>query len=659
MTAGPPSLNRALRWTAFVAGYLVLAYLLLRPILRTDVIADDFEAPFAQLQMGATNLVKTVSYGWQISSADPARRFGWVAGAVANWLWIWISKTLDISVLDAFSLIRFVCLVACAAAAATLWWLSARSYYRPVRWSTALLLTSVALFGTLQLHGMWSNDPVESYPLAGYAAAALGFGLLVLVVWAAQQPSLLRFALLAIVGVLCVSYYEFNLGATLGGAIILAATAWPHRRQLWALALPVAGALTLLVAPMLWLLANGAQNPGGGYSGRAVQVSGAFHSIVIGLVSSLPGAAWALSNTMLEGHWGLTAAAVVTAVLAVLAAAAWLKWWGRNPVVLAPATGQRSNLMLAAIAAAVAVYAVFAIGLEGATVKVEQQASTIGYVYTAYAVGSTAVALLLAVLVWVVVTHRRRSRRWLAATLVLAACAVALVAVQGSLNSHLQTTLNVNSAQNQTLDSAFAAGVPEGTRCDALRGWVAHIAPLYYRSAVVRGAEVGYRSLYGSLFCPEMVAPADGFSPEFGPWSYPQWWLEEPTGTIDLRTPNCAQGCRRTLYLRAGGWSVGHELTLTIGGRTVVRLNVPDHFETFAVPVKLTGTYSSLRVAASGPGVSQASVHAGPGTTPLWIDFKSFRLRHPSFKKVVRSAVDQVDPRSRTGSAQLRSQSTR
>lgn len=631
---GPGLGGGAARHFAFAAAYVGLSYLLLLPILRTYVIADDFEAPFAQMKMGATGVLSTLNFAWQTEfvSGDRTRVVGGIVGALVNWLWLWVAKVLGISILDVFGLIRFFVIVACAMAVSTLWWQTARTYARPISWRAALVLVSVALFGTLQLHGIWSNDPVESYPMAGYASAAIGFGLLALAVWTNRRPTPRRFALLALSGMVAVSYYEFNLGAVAGAVLIVGTAAWPYRRDLRRVAVHLAWTAAVFLVPVAWMLIAGAQNSGAAYNGRQLQASGAVHSLLIGVVSSLPGAAWHLTSTTLGGYPALTVGAVVVAILVVGLVALWLRLGPSSPTLSIEPTDNRSNLMLAVVAVAVVVYAVFAIGLEGATQKVELEVTKIGQVYTAYAVGSAAVGFALAVGAWWIVSRGRGARRWL--VLALALLAAGFITVQGSYNEHLKDRLQVNIAENQALDNAFAAGVSQPARCSALRIWMSYPWPDYYRQQVLQGTEVGYRDFYGRLMCPSVVAPSDGFGPENGPVQNPQWWLLANSGSIFLRTPNCSHGCRGTLYFSAGGFAVPHQMKLgtqmrlNAPMRTVARLNVPDHWAKFAVPIRLSGTYATIAVTASGRGVTPASVHVGTETIPEFVDFTNVRFVH-------------------------------
>ncbi|MGC9220229.1 MAG: hypothetical protein ACP5H2_02600 [Solirubrobacteraceae bacterium] len=606
--------------------YLALSYLLLRSILGTYVVADDFQAPFAEAGAGATTLLRSVSYGWRDSAAsgDRTRVVGWVIGSVFNWLWLWLARTFGFTILDVYAAIKFVMLVACAVALSALWWEAARRFLRPVRWSTALLLTSTALFGTLQLHGQWSNDPVESYPLAGYASAAVGFGLLALVVRATTSPTKRRLAGTTLAGVLAVSYYEFNLGAILGGGLILLVAAWTHRQDRRELRTRVLGAVVFVLTPILWLFVSGAQNSGASYSGRALHAGGALKTFAISIVSSLPGSAWHLSAAILNNNDAIELTALLVAILAVAVASLWVfreaRWAGGGTAV----TSRPSLPMFAAVAAAVVIYGGFALALEAATAKVEQQTLQIGYVYTSYAVGSGVVALALAVAVWMLFTGGRR-RRWLAA--VVGLVAVAVFTVQGSFNIHLDNLTDSSIAENQQVDNAFAAGVPQAQRCAAIRNWISYPWPGYYANTVLLGTEVGYRVFFGQTFCRDLVAPSQGFGPEFGPPSLPQWWLYDNSGSIVMRVSGCEHGCSGTLRFQAGGFAKPHTVTLSVPGFRRITLAVPDHWMTYALHIRLRATYDWIGVRATGTGSTPQAMHVGPGTIPLLVEFESLRFQ--------------------------------
>ncbi len=598
-------------------GYLALSYLLLLPVLQTYIIDDDFEGPFAQLQIGATTLSKTLSVGWHASWAgDRTRLVGSVFGYFLNWLYFWLSRTFDITFLQSFAVVKYVALIATAGAAATFWWLAARSYLRAVRWSTAFLLTSIALFTTVQLHGVWSNDPVGGYTMSGYMATTVGFALLTLVVWVTRWPSTRRFLLAAIASVLAVSFYEFNVGAVIGGALILVCAAWAYRGDLRRLAHYLVGTGAFCLAPVVWLLVSGAQNSGSAYAGRALHASGALHTTLLSVVSSLPGAAWRFGS----GAWSSAVGtlSVVAALLVVAVLVVWASFGPRDPAPDGWADIRRSNRMLAAVIGAVIIFAIFALALEGSTQLVEQEIPAIGYVYTAYAVGSTAFALLLGVVIWLLAGRRGR---WIWFNAGALAIFATFISIQWSFNGYVKDWLNQRMPQNQLLDNSFAGSVPQKSRCEALRNWMSFPWPDYYRAGVYEGTEAGFQAYFGQPMCANLVAPADGFSQAVGPLSNPNWSLLANVGIWDLRAPRCAHGCKGTLSFTAEGVTKPQNVTFTLPNLNPIVIRVPKRPHHFVLPIGLIATYTSV-------GVSAPDVMPQGATAPKHpIEFYSLKFR--------------------------------
>ena len=608
-----------LRLIGFAAAYAGVSYVLLRPTLSTFVIADDFEGPFAEIAKAGPGLGRAISFGWQHSfvSGDRTRALGVVIGEVFDWSSLWIPSKFGVSIEAYYAAIKLIVLILCALAVASFWWIAARNYFRPVRWSTAVVLTSVALFGSLQLHGLWSNDPVQSYPLAGYGSTAIGFMVLIAAVWSAERWSPWRLVLATVAGLVAVSYYEFNLGAVLGGGIILLVAAWRHRpdrRLVWSY---LAGTAAFTVIPIAWILATRYTSPGDNYSGRVLQANGAMHAFFYGLVSSLPGAAWKLEWSTLGARPAVTALAIATASVAMLAAVGWMYRDTIRPAEVPGVARPRSLLASAAAAAAVGCYALFAVALESATERIESGTLRIGDVYTFYAVASAAVALALAVTAWLLAARRGRRWHWIQFAAIVG-CGT-FVALQASFNAKLRDVSNVDMVQNHRFDEAFAGGVPQAARCSALIYWVSFPWPGYYRDDVVAGSDLAYRNYYHRPFCGNWVSPTDGFSEPWGPPSGLQWWLTANGGAIEIGRSGCAQGCSGTLSFAAAGFAVPHAVTFSLGGSVVARLRVSTRTRRFRIPLHLTGRFTQLGVSASGQGVTPASVNGSPDQRTLFV----------------------------------------
>jgi hypothetical protein len=504
MRARSPTIGRVAGTLGFAGAYLLSSYLLLRPALTTALLGDDFEAPFANLYDSGVGLFRALHYAWQTSfvMGDRSRVVSGFVGHAFAWFWLWFCAEFGVSLSTFYGATKFLTYVICAASVATFWWLAARRTRRPIPWRVALVLVSVALFGSVQLHGLWSNDPVQSLPLVGFAVTALGFAVLSMALWTIERPTWRRFALGAAVALLAVSYYELNVGAVIGAFVIFAAEAWRLRGRVREVARYAAGAAVFCGVPAAWLLFSRFTAVGDTYPGRQIggNVGRAF---VDGLIGSLPGAAWHLETKYVGG----TPAIFVSAVIAALVAVATLIWVVRRtpPASNGSAGPDGTRLASLAAAASVAVFGVFAVALQTATILFGGQVAGIGYVYTFYAVSATAVALAFAAGAWWLIG--RTTLRWKVAGGVAVLLFAAFLVVQGSFNARLRDVTNSELATNLAVYRTFAAGVPESQRCAAIDAWAQAPWPQYYKEDVVLGSDLGYLTYYGVPFCADGPKP--------------------------------------------------------------------------------------------------------------------------------------------------------
>ena len=488
---------RRLRTVAAIGVYLLGSFLLLYPVLRTPVVADDLINPFTQSVDGGSTLRSGLAYSWHGSTEGASFRVvGGAVGAVYDWLWLTVSATFDVGMSTFYAATKFVVLLACASVIAQFWFLVAKKYGRAIRFRDALVLVSVALFGTLQIHGLWSNDPVVSYPLAGYGAAALGFALLSMAVVASGQTAWRPYVTGSAVAVVAVSYYEINIGAVIGSAAILLMGAWTqraHRRNSMGVLLKGALFVGAPAAVVLYGRTVTAANSAV-YAGTQARAAGSLRALVLGLGGLLPASAWRLSSRTLGGGWfRFSSLLIVVFVIACLA-----RWWSLRPVEDEPGTRSVMTGPRAVAIAAVAGYGLFGVALQSITVKVQDETKQLGYVYTAYAMGSCVVALGVAILArFVLLRWRSNSTQYLV-------CAAALVflVVQSTVNWRLSERMNVNYALNRSVLDAFDQDVSVKERCEAFSAWSEVPWPDYYRNDMRDGLQKAYEYYFGQPFCP-------------------------------------------------------------------------------------------------------------------------------------------------------------
>ena len=477
--------------------YLLASYLLLYPVLTTPLIADDLLNPFAQSVDGGNGLGAALRYGWRGSiDGGSFRLAGTITGAAYNWLWMATSAKLGINMTTLYAITKYVVFIVCAATVAAFWYVASRAFGRRVRPWDALVLVSVALFGTLQLHLEWSNDPVASYPLAGFLPTALGFGVLAATVVAVKRPTWRVFVCGGLFAALAVAYYEISVGAVLGAGVIFAHSLWSVRRDRSALLRSVAGAAVFLGLPMV--VAIGGRLVVGGnnsnYGGTDVALSRAPKTFARGALGSVPGTAWRLSERILHGRIPIVFASIaLVLVLAVL-----LRWWAvtsareereRPPV--------RDRGACVACALAVVIYASFAVGLQALTDKVQDETLEVGYIYTFYAMASTAIALGIAVGLKALLASPRMP------TLRFAALAVgaSFLLVQSMINFRLSEQANADYQFNNRLLNAFDEDSTPAERCKALDLWYLLPFPEYYETGMTNGLRSAYEYYFGEPFC--------------------------------------------------------------------------------------------------------------------------------------------------------------
>lgn len=481
--------------------YLGVSIVLLYPVLAAPVMADDLFNPYGQFDVAGPGFAAAVDFGWDGSTQGGSFRIlGTVTGAVYNWLWLSSAAWLGLDPAVFFAVTKYFVLVLCAAAVGWCWGGLSEYCGRSIRFRTAFVWVSFMLFSTVQIHAMWSNDPVASYPLAGYGAAALGFVLIGAAARLARRRSPLGIALTALVALAGVLYYELNIGAVLASFGLLAVAWWQARRgrRSGAGSIAVAGFVIagLPAASVLFgRTVTGEQSTS--YAGTTIRLSGAVSTFARGAITSLPGTAWHRSIDALGGRLGVVF--FVFGTVALCLCAGW--WWLTSGDDAEPTESTEPTLMsllsVVSCVLAVAVSAAFALALQSVTIKVQDEAPGVGYVYTWYAMTSSAVALGLAVvarMLWV--------RRGGTAARLALAVGVSVLFVQSTVNWRLTEQLVVDYGINLRLIGAFDDEVPAVQRCAALLRWQETAWPEYYEQGLTDGISEAFHFYFDEPFCP-------------------------------------------------------------------------------------------------------------------------------------------------------------
>jgi hypothetical protein len=485
------------RW----AVYVVASWVYLRPILITTIVADDFVNPFNQFTQSGTSVLELVRDGWNGARLAGHINFaGQIIGGFVNTLSNVLMAEAGLRYSTIYAGLKLVALILAATAGAGFLWRAAAAMGRPIGVWRARVSVSVLLFATLQLHIAWSNDPVGSYPASGYASAAVGFLVLSLALDALRFDDARRAAIAGAVGALSVWYYEINVAAVFAVAPMLVwwwfvrdangARRWSRLGVHTALlvAAPVAAVLAskILMAPAA-----------GTYTGTQVAVSsGIVSSVGQGLVSTLPASAWTLSREWLHAPVSIWATPVVVMLVAAVGIVLAARRWPMPP-------GTPSRLAGALFGASAIAYMVGATTVQSATQKVQDETPRIGYVYNYYAIGSTALAVVVALAVLLAPRALNRSAVRVIASSVL----ITVAAVQLLVNWNITVKFNAATAPNRHLLVTYSEGRAVEERCQALWDWSAGGWPDYYELYMIDGLQDSYQYFHGEPFCPGFVRP--------------------------------------------------------------------------------------------------------------------------------------------------------
>ena len=490
-------ITNRLRPTLAWGFYIASLWLVFRPALLTHVVADDFINPFGQAHNAGFSISSIINY--TVDNTWLAGHFnysGQVIGSLATFVLTYLITDLSFHYVTVFAVLKFVVFVITVEVATNTLVRIIESFGRQCsRWNARLIL--MLTFGLmLQIHVPWSNDPVASYPLAGYGTLIVGLVYLSLgdrvhktQFSAASVGTLTLFSLFA------VTYYEANVLMVFSVGFLLFQssldnTAGENRRRKLTLS-TFATAIPLMFTAFLYGVS---QPQTANYTGT--QVSPSFQMVehtFKGLLSSLPTASWGLAREWLASpmnySWSVTRFLVLLCVL--LAVIGILSRPRRTSEETVRRNVKRGWVLLASLL----MYWGGTTLLQSSTVKVRDEALRVGQVYTYYAIGSVCVAILIAAGIILLQNNFRRI------ALVSFALLICVGAIQYVINTNVTMKFNERTAPVGNLLNVYADGRSAEDRCVALEWWKSMGWPEYYWVGTEVGMNATYKKYKGVAFC--------------------------------------------------------------------------------------------------------------------------------------------------------------
>ena len=492
-------ITNRLRPTLVWASYLASLWLIFRPALLTHVVADDFINPFGQAHNAGFSISSIIDY--TVDNTWLAGHFnysGQVVGGLATFVLTYLITDLSFHYVTTFAVLKFVVfLMTIEVATNTLVRIIESFGRKSSRWNARLML--MLTFGlVLQIHVPWSNDPVASYPLAGYGTLIVGLTYLSLGDRVHRsQFSATSVGALSMFSLFAVTYYEANVLMVFSVGLLLFhssldSEAGGNRRRKLTLSI-VATAIPLLFTAFLYGVS---QPQTANYTGT--QISPSFQMVehtFKGLLSSLPTASWGLAREWLASpmnySWSVVRFLMLLCVL--LAVTALLIRPRRDSSKTVRPNTKRGWVLLTSLL----MYWGGTTLLQSSTVKVRDEALRVGQVYTYYAIGSVCVAILIAT----GISLLQKDFAHIAG--IAFALLICVGVIQYVINTNVTMKFNERTAPVGNLLNVYADGRSAEDRCIALAWWKSMGWPEYYWVGTEVGMNATYKKYKGVAFCEE------------------------------------------------------------------------------------------------------------------------------------------------------------
>ena len=481
---------------------------MLFPILSTPLVADDFAAPFYQLKDAGFGVRPAIEFGWNNAYGGVNFRIlGMPFGSVVHFLYVDLAGQFGIPISTSYFITKLMVYlgtgIVVSLVCGELLGLAGKTLSR---WSV-LFVSSTVVFVSLQNHAMWSNDPVSGYPLAGFGSVILGLAVLAYSLRSVRLGiTASRITGLTILTTASVLYYELNVGIIVGVAPLLAiATLRSASVSSFSLFSKIKKLVFVSIPCVVPAIALGwgrilSGSSTQSYGGTTIRLGNrALDTFLSGMISTLPGSAWALSKETLGGSIGFLTGVVPIVGLISLVVVIFLYSESQRP-----REKQSFDVWLfSAGLTSLLIFWFFGVGIQSISAKVQDESPRIGYVYTYYAIGATVVALLVSLMI----LHFGSSLRRKTSAIVVGLVLLVIGSCQLTVNWRLMDKMYTSLEPNRALLAAFSSRSDIPHRCRALLDWTNGGWPAYYEEGMTNGLQAAYLHYHDEKFCPNFVMP--------------------------------------------------------------------------------------------------------------------------------------------------------
>jgi hypothetical protein len=460
--------------------------IVITPAVFTPLVADDF------IISVYSNYVIEDSW-WQVTYGAFAQSLGGTHFTVLNallsgyWLKIWLSlsQELHLNLHFGFWFAKAVVYI--------LWFFALRYFvfktlHLKVNRNRIDFVLVLSFATVLQIHTLWSNDPVTNYVFAGFLPVAFALVTLAKYFEYSLDPTFTKMLSVSIFSLASLLFYEINFALVpvfFLVAIIGLRSRSPFKYK-YALLRLMPAIFTVISFVLLRTYTGKNANA---YEGTTILLGfNSIRSFLINLAGAFPTSTWPIASR-LEGLYFSVPLLFIVVLL--------LYFVGYFHKTCDPKYNKKSSASVlvnkeSLVLCSLVIWGFGAIAIQSLTPKIQTEVNVIGKVYTSYATSASVVTILIASLI----LQKIDTKNKIAMTFFLL-LAAAQITLNFALNAKIWDVMN----PNVRLISVATSPTDSVTRCKALNQWLEVNWPPYYSAGTVRGLNVYSESINDEPFC--------------------------------------------------------------------------------------------------------------------------------------------------------------
>ena len=477
--------------------WLVMVGVLFNPAIFAQPAGDDLTNPFYMFHETNGSFFGALKVGVEYGTGHKFDIIGQIVFVMHSWLWIQFDYFTGLNHMWFYAISKGV--VFSLVLLAGTYWIHEilKKTHKEYSFWRILFLFSALAGSTVQIHNIWSNDPVANYPLSGYASAAFAFLVLGLLVKHQTSDSMRSLFLISIVVSIAILYYQINTALIpaififwLMNSLTLIKSKSYVQAFLRGACLSALPTIVVIYGTLL------TSDKTADYGGTTIGSWSKFpKTTAIGLVGSLPGGGWNLSEKSIGSIFFPGGMTVLVGVILLFVMSSFVPEASPQAVE----QGQRKTVFAYLLPGFI--FWLSVVSIQTMTSKYQNEILLIGQIYNFYSHGHIFVAGVLTIL-FIEIT--RRSVRWSAIAL---SVSVSFGVIQFQINSQLVTVMRSGHYQSVELLDAFTTSVPDQVRCESWTNWASINWPEYYEQGMGAGYQQAFRTLYRQEFCSKGTDP--------------------------------------------------------------------------------------------------------------------------------------------------------